>query len=50
MADEKPKPRPSERDEPVKIDLDPEVALKALVKVEPTEATGSNKAPPRTSQ
>lgn len=29
------KPEPAERDEPVKIDLDPEVALRALLKVDP---------------
>jgi hypothetical protein len=28
-------PAPSERDEPVKLDLDPEVALRALLKVDP---------------
>ena len=28
-------PEPAERDEPVKIDLDPEVALRALLKVDP---------------
>jgi hypothetical protein len=28
-------PTKDERDEPVKIDLDPEVALKALLKVDP---------------
>ena len=31
----KPESEPSERDEPVKIDLDPEVALRALLKVDP---------------
>ncbi len=35
MADEKPDPKPHDRDEPVKIDLDPEVALRALSKVDP---------------
>ena len=28
-------PKPSDRDEPVKIDLDPEVALKALAEAGP---------------
>jgi hypothetical protein len=32
-GDEKPTPR--DMDEPVKIDLDPEVALRALLKVDP---------------
>jgi hypothetical protein len=34
MPDEK-HPTPKQRDEPVKIDLDPEEALKALLKVDP---------------
>jgi hypothetical protein len=29
--------KPDERDEPVKIDLDPEDALKALLKVDPED-------------
>jgi hypothetical protein len=33
----KPKPASSERDERVKIDLDPEVALRALLKVRPDD-------------
>ncbi len=31
-------PQPSERDKPVKIDLDPEVALRALLEVDPNSA------------
>jgi hypothetical protein len=47
---EQPKPRAGEkakpkRDEPVKIDLDPEVALKGLLKIEP-EADQAEKAKP----
>jgi hypothetical protein len=34
---EKDKPNDSERDEPVKIDLDPEEALKALLRVDPED-------------
>lgn len=34
-ASAKPEPASSERDEPVKIDLDPEVALRALLQVDP---------------
>jgi hypothetical protein len=34
MLDEK-HPTPEERDDPVKIDLDPETALKGLLKVDP---------------
>lgn len=34
-----PKPKPGERDEPVKIDLDPDVAVRALLQVDP-EAEG----------
>jgi hypothetical protein len=34
----KPKPAPADRDERVKIDLDPEVALRALLKVDPESA------------
>ena len=30
-----PKPDPDEMDEPVKIDLDPEIALRGLLKVDP---------------
>jgi hypothetical protein len=43
----KPEPAPSERDELVKIDLDPEVALRALLKVDPDAPTveADNKAP-----
>jgi len=33
MSDEKPKPH--DMDEPVKLDLDPELALRALLKVDP---------------
>ena len=29
-----PKPKPGERDEPVKIDLDPETAVRALLQVD----------------
>ena len=29
-----PKPKPGERDDPVKIDLDPEVAVRALLQVD----------------
>lgn len=36
-------PGPSERDEPVKIDLDPEVALRALLKVQPDNADDQHK-------
>jgi hypothetical protein len=36
MPDEK-HPAPEESDEPVKIDLDPEEALKALLKVDPSK-------------
>lgn len=32
---EKPKPEPKDRDEPVSIPLDPEVALRALLQVDP---------------
>jgi hypothetical protein len=32
---EKPKPEPKDRDEPVTIPLDPEVALRALLRVQP---------------
>jgi hypothetical protein len=35
-----------ERDDPVKIDLDPEVALKALLKVEPRPVE-KDEEPPR---
>jgi hypothetical protein len=34
-ASAKPEPASSGRDEPVKIDLDPEVALRALLEVDP---------------
>jgi len=43
---EKVEPALSGRDEPVKIDLDPEVALRALLKVDPDSAsvkTGTDK-------
>jgi hypothetical protein len=36
MGDEKP-PTPADRDEPVKLDLDPELVLRALLKVDPDE-------------
>jgi hypothetical protein len=46
MPDEK-HPTPEERDEPVKIDLDPEAALKALLKVDPeAEPVEDDPAPP----
>jgi hypothetical protein len=46
MADEK-HPTSDERDEPVKIDLDPEEALKALLKVDPqAEPVEDDPAPP----
>ncbi len=35
MAESTKPPTPSERDEPVKMNLDPEIALRALLKVEP---------------
>jgi len=44
-ADKGPEPKPSERDEPLKIDLDPEAAVKGLLKVEP-EPRDSDEAPP----
>ena len=38
MSNEDPKPKPKrDMDERVKINLDPEVALDALLKVEPTD-------------
>ena len=40
----KPESEPSERDEPVKIDLDPEEALKALLRVD-SEAIPVEKDP-----
>jgi hypothetical protein len=44
---EKPKPEPKDRDEPVKIPLDAEQALKALLKVEPVApATGHDDVEP----
>jgi hypothetical protein len=39
MPDE---PNPDERDEPVKIDLDPELALRALLKVDPDAPVGQD--------
>jgi hypothetical protein len=41
------KPTPEERDEPVKIDLDPEQALKGFLKVDPeAEPVDDDPAPP----
>jgi hypothetical protein len=44
-------PASSERDEPIKIDLDPEVALRALLKVdpdsEPVKAPSGSRRPKR---
>jgi hypothetical protein len=37
-ADKQPEPTVSERDQPVKIDLDPEATLRALVQVAPDES------------
>lgn len=45
--DEKPDQKREDRDEPVKIDLDPDVALRALLEVDP-EAPTSDHKPPRT--
>jgi hypothetical protein len=55
MPDEK-HPTPAERDEPIKIDLDPETTLRELLKVDPeadvvrwhivSAATGDPAAPP----
>jgi hypothetical protein len=40
--------KPSERDEPIKIDLGPEEALKALLKVDPeAEPVEDDPAPPQ---
>ena len=40
-------PMPDDRDEPVKIDLDPEDALKALLKVDPkAEPVEQDPSPP----
>jgi hypothetical protein len=46
MAEDK-KPKARDMDEPVKIDLDPEVALRALLKVEP-ESEDSTRKPVQT--
>jgi hypothetical protein len=44
---EQERPTKDERDEPVKIDLDPEDALKALLKVDPdSEPVEDDPAPP----
>ena len=42
-----PKPKPGERDEPVKIDLDTEVAVRALLQVGPDsdDAAGDSQTP-----
>lgn len=41
MDKKPPKPKPGERDEPVKIDLDPELAIRALLEVDPGSPTAS---------
>jgi hypothetical protein len=43
------KPKPHDMDEPVKIDLDPELALRALLKVDPDApgATEKDSEPPQ---
>jgi len=45
LTDQKPKAR--DMDEPVKIDLDPEVALRALLKVEPESEDSTHKQTPK---
>jgi hypothetical protein len=46
MAEDK-KPKARDMDEPVKIDLDPEVALRALLKVEPEPEDSTRKQTPK---
>lgn len=43
MSDEK-HPTPAERDEPIKIDLDPETTLRGLLKVDPDAPGGADEA------
>jgi hypothetical protein len=49
MAD-KPEQKPSKRDEPVKIPLDPEVALRALLKVEPPHEDDARNKPAKAAK
>ena len=42
-----PKPKPGERDEPVKIDLDHDVAIRALVQVNPKEVEPKPESDPQ---